>query len=313
MHESQRRQLADEGLADYLAMVQDAKSPSCRQQGAVALRASAEARAARRPAGPDLYRVTDQVVSDLGVPTRLYLPSDERVPLLVFMHGGGWVNGDLTSHDRLCRRIAVAANVAVLAIDFRRAPEAPWPAPVDDCVAVTGWAIEHAAELVGSPRVAVCGDSAGGNLAALTCLRLRDLGGPLPIGQVLIYPNTDLTLTHSSVAAKAAGWGLDADDALWFAEQFVSDPGLRTNPRVSPVFEPDLAGLPPAVVITAEHDVLRDEGDAYADALRAAGVPVAHRCEPGLIHGFLGLDLQSAAAAAACDRVFNDIAVLLHR
>ena len=313
MHESQRRQLADAGLAEYLAMVQNAKNPGCRQQGALALRAAAEGRAARRPTGPDLYRVSDQIVSDLGVPTRLYVPSAEPLPLLVFMHGGGWTIGDLASHDRLCRRIAAAARVAVLAIDFRRAPEAPWPAPVDDCVAVTGWAIEHAAELVGSPRIAVFGDSSGGNLAALTCLRLRDVGAALPMGQVLIYPNTDLTLTRPSVALKSAGWGLDADDALWFTEQFVPDPALRADPRVSPVFETDLAGLPPTVLVTAEHDVLRDEGDAYSDALRAAGVPVVHRCEPGLIHGFLGLDLQSGAAAAACDRVFNDIAVLLHR
>jgi acetyl esterase len=133
------------------------------------------------------------------------------------------------------------------------------------------------------------------------------------LGQVLVYPNTDLTLTRDSVVAKSVGWGLNADDAMWFAEQWVPEVAMRSHPRVSPLCETDLTGLPPAVLVTAEHDVLRDEGDAYADALRAAAVPVVHRCEPGLLHGFLGLDLQSTAAAAASQRIFDDIAVLLHR
>jgi acetyl esterase len=313
MRESQRDQLADAGLVEYLEMVQNAKNPGCRQTGAAALRTASVARAERRPAGPEMFRVSDQAVSELNVPTRLYRPSSGPLPLLVFMHGGGWTIGDLTTHDRLCRRIAVASNSAVLAIDYRRAPEAPWPAGLEDCAAVTQWAIAQALDLVGTTRVAVFGDSAGGNLAALTCLQLRDAAAPMPLGQVLVYPNTDLTLTQESVAAKAVGWGLDADDALWFAEQFVPEAALRAHPRVSPLFETDLAGLPPAVIVTAEHDVLRDEGDAYANSLRRAGVPVAHRCEPGLIHGFLGLDLQSSAAAAASQRVFDDIAVLLHR
>jgi acetyl esterase len=294
-------------------MVHNAKNPGCRQTGAAALRAASEARAERRPPGPDVFEVSDQLISVLSVPTRLYRSSPGPLPLLVFMHGGGWTIGDLTTHDRLCRRIAVASNSAVLAIDYRRAPEDRWPAALDDCVAVTEWAIAHVVDLVGTSRVALFGDSAGGNLAALTCLQLRDADAPMPLGQVLVYPNTDLTLTQESVAAKAVGWGLDADDVLWFAEQFVPDAALRAHPRVSPLFETDFEGLTPAVIVTAEHDVLRDEGDAYANSLRRAGVPVAHRCEPGLIHGFLGLDLQSSAAAAASQRVFDDIAVLLHR
>jgi acetyl esterase len=311
MDELQRRQLADAGLADYLETVQDANGPSCRELGATALREAAQAGAVRRPAGPSQFEVNDQLVGT--VRTRLYVPRPGPLPLLVFMHGGGWTIGDLASHDRLCRRIADASNVAVLAIDYRRAPEHRWPAALDDCVAVTTWALENATELVGSDHVAVFGDSAGGNLASLTCLRLRDLGATQPLGQVLVYPNTDLTLTRDSVVAKSVGWGLNADDAMWFAEQWVPEVAMRSHPRVSPLCETDLKGLPPAVLVTAEHDVLRDEGDAYADALRAAAVPVVHRCEPGLLHGFLGLDLQSTAAAAASQRIFDDIAVLLHR
>jgi acetyl esterase len=313
MRESQRLQLADAGLADYLQEVQDAKSPRCRDSDLATLRTASDERAAARPVGPSMYEVTDQRLTDLSVPTRLYRPSADRLPLLVLMHGGGWVFGGLASHEALCRRIAAASKVAVLAVDYALAPEAPWPAAVDDCVAVTTWALEHASDLVGRPDVAVIGDSAGGNLAALTCLRLRDADAPALVGQVLLYPNTDLTFGHESVPAKAVGWGLTADDALWFAEQFVPDGSMRSNPRVSPLFETDLSGLPPAVVVTAEHDILRDEGDAYAAALRAAGVPVVHRCEPGLIHSFIGLEQQSAAAHAASNRVFNDITVLLHR
>jgi len=156
--------------------------------------------------------------------------------------------------------------------------------------------------------LAIAGDSSGGNLAALACLRLRDEGGPLAAAQILITPNTDLTFSQASVREKAAGWGLDAEDVRWAAGLWVPDPALRADPRVSPLCAADLGGLPPAVIVTAEHDPLRDEGDAYASRLAAAGVPVRHRVEAGMIHGFLTLDMVSPAAAAAGDRLFADIA-----
>jgi acetyl esterase len=227
--------------------------------------------------------------------------------VLVYFHGGGWTIGDLDSHDRTCRRLAQVGDVAVLAVDYRRAPEHPWPAAVDDAVNAVRWARRELASIAGTGAIGVAGDSAGGNLAALCCLRLRDHGEPQPALQVLMYPNTDLTFSQPSVTENATGWGLDADDARWFAEQWVPDPALRGHPRVSPLAEPDVAGLAPAVVVTAEHDPLRDEGNAYAAALAAAAVRVTHRVEAGQVHGFLGLDLFSPAAAEATLRIGADI------
>jgi acetyl esterase len=152
----------------------------------------------------------------------------------------------------------------------------------------------------------VAGDSSGGNLAALACLRLRDEGGPLPAAQA--YPNTDLTLAQPSIREKGTGWGIDVDDLAWAIGLWLPPGVAPADPRVSPLHARDLAGLPPAVVVTAEHDPLRDEGDAYAAALAAAGVPVRHRREPALVHGFLqGVDLVSPVAAAAADRFFADV------
>ncbi|WBB67839.1 alpha/beta hydrolase [Micromonospora sp. WMMD812] len=256
----------------------------------------------------------DLTVGSTAVGTRLYRPSAAAQPLVVFLHGGMWTIGDLESHDRACRRLAVQTGAAVLSVDFRRAPEHPWPAAVDDCVDVLRWAVTGggSSAAVGGPTV-VMGDSSGGNLAALACLRLREEGGPLPAAQILVYPNTDLTLSCPSARTKATGWGLSTDDVAWGAEQWVPDPSRRADAGVSPLFAADLGGLPPAVVVTAEHDPLRDEGNAYAARLAAADVPVRHRCEPGMVHGFLTLDTISPAAAAAGGRVFADVADLVVR
>jgi acetyl esterase len=301
--------LADEGLAEYIATVRADPGPSARQLGSLALRAESAGRSADRPSGPELASVVDHPAgSDASVRTRLYRPTLDPRPLLIYFHGGGWTLGGLESHDRTCRRLARRADVAVLAVDYRRAPESTWPAALDDAVTVLRWARRQAPALVGSSVVGVAGDSAGGNLATLVCLRMRDAGEPQPAAQLLAYPNTDLTFSRPSVVTKRTGWGLDADDALWFAEQWVPDQTQRSHPRVSPLLEPDLAGLAPAVVVTAEHDPLHDEGDAYAVALMTAGVTTTHRCEVGLVHGFLGLDLVSPTAATASDRYFDDVA-----
>jgi acetyl esterase len=253
-----------------------------------------------------------------GLPARLYRPVPGSVPLVVYLHGGGWTIGSLESHDRMCRRLAAGSGAAVLAIDYRLAPEHPWPASVDDTVAVLGWVASGPAGLgpdglgPAPTAVAVAGDSAGGTLAALGCLRLRDEYPPaLPDLQVLLYANTDLTGAEPSMREKGTGWGLDAATVRFFNSQWVPDQARWADPAVSPLHAPDLSGLPSALVVSAEHDPLRDESEAYARRLREAGVEVKLRREPGLIHGFMTLDEISPACAAAADRVASDLRTLL--
>ena len=256
------------------------------------LRAASRERAAERPAGPRLHAVADAVVpSTPFVRARHYRPAAEPRPLLVFLHGGMWILGDLESHDRFCRRLADEAGIEVVAVDYRRAPEHPWPAAVDDALAAIRWAADGLAGTRPPGPVGVGGDSAGGCVAALAALALR--GDPTLAAQVLICPNTDLTDVQDPTIRAAA--------RLWV-------PRGTTPEAVSPLHAPDLHGAAPAVVVTAGEDDLRAEGDAYAERLRAAGLAVAHRCEPGLPHGFQqGLDLERADAAAATDRLIADV------
>jgi acetyl esterase len=308
------RVLADAALAGYVAELRAHLGPPAREVGVDALRAAAEQRAAIRPAGPRLEEVRDLTVPGTApIPARLYRPSRDDRPLVVYFHGGGWIFGDLSSHDRMCRRLATAADVAILAVDYRRAPEHPWPAAVQDGLAVLRWLRSGQADVAAGSGLAVAGDSAGATIAALTCLWLRDAGERQPDLQVLAYPHTDLTFAQPSVEAKAHGWGLDADDARWFAEQWVPDSARRADPRVSPLLEPDLTGLAPALIVTAEHDPLRDEGNAYAAALEAVGGRVTHRCERGQVHGFINLDAVSGAAVEAGGRLWGDVKNLLHQ
>jgi acetyl esterase len=314
MAEQTDRSLADAELTAFIQAARQAPGAPARAVGAAELRRAQRLRAEARPPGPEIAWVEDLTVGSAATGARLYRPSAGAGPLVVFLHGGMWTIGDLESHDRVCRRLALTTDTVVLSVDFRRAPEHPWPAAVDDCVDVVRWAATGGGSSVGiaGPTV-VMGDSSGGNLATLTCLRLRDEGGPMPAAQVLVYPNTDLTHSYPSTQTKSTGWGLTTDDVAWGAEQWVPDPSRRAEPEVSPVFAADLGGLPPTVVVTAEHDPLRDEGDAYAARLAAADVPVRHRCEAGMVHGFLTLDTVSPAAAAAGDRVFADVADLVGR
>jgi acetyl esterase len=271
----------------------------------VALRASSRARAASRPRGPELHAVGDLIVPDTpGVRARRYRPADGPLPLLVYLHGGFWILGDLETHDRLCRRIAAEAGIEVVAVDYRRAPEHRWPAAVDDAVAAVRWATERTA----APAIGIGGDSAGGCVAALAALALRDDPAVRLAAQVLICPNTDLTGAQPSMAEKGTGFGLEASDVLAAARLWVPDVARHADGAVSPLHAPDLGGLPPTVVVTAEDDPLRDEGDAYAARLRDAGVPVVHRCEPGLPHGFVqDMDLERDDAAAATERLIADV------
>jgi acetyl esterase len=238
--------------------------------------------------------VTDTVVpSTPFVRARHYRPAAEPRPLLVFLHGGMWVLGDLDSHDRVCRQIADGAGVEIVAVDYRRAPEHPWPAAVDDAVAAIRWAAGGLGGARAPGPVAVGGDSAGGCIAALAALALRDESDALLSAQVLICPNTDLAaIENADLRAAAHAW--------------VPKAASLADGDVSPLHARDVGGLPPAVVVTAGDDALRAEGDAYAERLREAGVAVAHRCEPGLPHGFVqGTD---PGELAATDRLIADVA-----
>ena len=223
---------------------------------------------------------------------RHYVPDEPGPhPLLVYYHGGGFVVGDVNSHDAPCRLISKHAGVQVLSVDYRLAPEHPFPAPVDDARAALRWACEHASELGADPgRVAVGGDSAGGNLATVAAMLARDDGGPVPAFQLLIYPVTDFTTVRPSREMFAEGFFLTQDEMDWFNSHYVES--VNADPadvRLSPLLADDLTGMPPAFVVTAGFDPLRDEGEEYAHALRAAGVPTVLRRFPGLIHAFVNM------------------------
>lgn len=220
---------------------------------------------------------------------RLYDPGGlgAQAPLLVYLHGGGWVVGDLDTHDQPCRFLAREAAVRVLAIDYRRAPEHPFPEPLEDCLAATRFALAEAEGLgADADRIAIGGDSAGGNLAAAVARLMAIDDGPAPAFQLLIYPVTDLSRKRGSYRLFREGFFLTERQMDWYRDHYLPDEAAAADPRVSPVLASNLAGLPPAHVVTAGFDVLRDEGEDYAGLLRDAGVPVTLVREPGLIHGF---------------------------
>ena len=233
---------------------------------------------------------------------RLYVPKtacDPR-PLVVYYHGGGWVVGDLDTHDGVCRFLAHETGAGVLAVDYRLAPEYKFPAAVEDALAAFHWAVAAARRLGFVPtRVAVAGDSAGGNLAAVVSLLATREGGRRPAAQMLIYPVTDLANRHASYRLFPEGFFLTAAEMEWYIAHYLPNRAAARDPRASPLLAPDLSGLPSALVLTAGFDPLRDEGEAYAARLEAAGVRVWCRRYPGLVHGFCNTTsvLRSGRAA----------------
>jgi len=247
------------------------------------------------------------------VPVRLYTAkAPPPRPGIVFMHGGGWTYGSIATHDGIVGRLAARAGATVVSVGYRLSPEAPFPRALNDTVAAVRWTAERSDELGVDPRrLAVAGDSAGGNLAIACALRLRDDGGPQLAAQLAFYPQLDATLSQPSVMELAEGYMLDRDTILWGIEQYVADDSLRSEPLVSPLHADDLAGMPAALVVTGEYDPLRDEGEAYARRLRDCGVLVTHTSEPGLLHGFLGFTGVSRACKRAEQRAFAAAAALL--
>jgi acetyl esterase len=283
---------------------------------------AAEARriaaASRRPVANPIRvdRVEDREIAGPGgpLPIRIFTPPTGGEPpaLVVYFHGGGWVICDLDSHDRHCRMIAVDAGAVVVSVDYRLAPEHRFPAAIDDGYAALTWAVAHAAELGADPsRVAVAGDSAGGNIAAAVAITARDRGGPPIAFQLLVYPVTDHRFDTASYREKGDGkWFLTEAHMRWFWDQYIGPGGDGTDPRAS-VLRADLRGLPPAFVMTGEHDPLRDEGEAYAGALVAAGVEADHHRAAGMFHGFFTLDDVLPDAAGGTRAAIDALAAAL--
>lgn len=277
-------------------------------------RAVIRSRFVANPNPEPVSHVADHRVDVAGgtVRVRVYRPSASApLPILVYAHGGGFVFCDLDSHDGLCRNLANLIPAIVVSVDYRLAPEHRWPTAAEDVFAVTQWAAAHKAELGGdATRIAVGGDSAGGNLAAVTTLMARDRGGPAIAAQLLVYPVIAADFDTESYQRFGRGYYNPRPALQWYWDQYVPDVGDRRDPYAAPL-RGNLSGLPPAVVVIAGHDPLRDEGIAYADALTAAGVSTTRCIFDGGIHGFMTMPMLDIAHTARCD-ASRSLAELLH-
>jgi acetyl esterase len=306
----------DPEIQSLLDVIAAAPSIELTPDGAPLLRTTFAAMGQLMGPGPESVTATDDSFPGPAgeVAIRIYHPSDGGPaevgarPGLVWFHGGGFVIGDLDTADAECRRLCEATGVVVVSVDYRLAPEHPHPAAVDDCLAATRWVAAHAAAIGIDPsRLAVGGDSAGGNLAAVVAQQCRGVGPDLAF-QLLVYPVTDLAselgdTPYPSMAENAEGYFLTAETMRWFADRYVPDGVDPADPTISPLRASSLEGLPPALVLTCGYDPLRDEGRAYAAALEAAGVPVECHCEESGIHGLLAM-----SAIAAIGRDFVGVA-----
>jgi acetyl esterase len=262
-------------------------TPEARRESMIAL--------ATNPAipKPPCHAVVDRAIPGPAgdLPVRVFRPSDDTgLPLLLWFHGGGWVTGNLDTHDSVCRRLCEATGAVVVSVDYRLAPENKFPAALDDCAAAYEWALQHADEVgADRARVAIGGDSAGGNLAAVVSLVAKERSLPQPKLQLLVYPVTDYEFESPSMIDNAKGYFLEAESMRWFYDHYARGDADFADWRFSPGRADDLTGLARAVVITAEYDPLRDQGEAYGRALQQAGVAVETVRADGLIHGFFGM------------------------
>jgi acetyl esterase len=305
-------------LLDQMAAMD---APGLGQMGVEETRAMMEQFSTMGGPGPDVASVENRSVPGPAgtageIPVRIYRPTDEpSLPVLVWIHGGGFVIGSLDGSDVTCRELANKAGVIVVSVDYRLAPEAPFPEPVDDCVVATSWVVENAASLGGDPaRVAVGGDSAGGNLSAVVALLAAQRGRPSLRFQLLVYPAVDLLMTYPSIKENGSGYLLTKESMDWFMGHYFS--GAEKDPKhlqASPIYadEIDLGKLPPALIITAEYDPLRDEGEAYGKRLEQAGVPVTVTRYAGQIHGFFGMTAMLDGAKTAVDQAADALKAAL--
>jgi len=262
--------------------------------------------------GDAVAEIREQEIAGSSGPLRLrsYHPAPGTVlPVTVFFHGGGFVGCTLDTHDNVCRCLAARTPCLVISVDYRRAPEAPYPAALEDAVVALDWVVDHALSLGGDrSRIAVAGDSAGGNISAVLAQRSRS-AGPSLCHQLLIYPATDFAAETDSRQQLAEGYFLTASLMQWFGDQYVPELAQRADPRVSPLRAADFQGLPPATVLTAGYDPLRDEGEAYARRLQDAGVATQLLTYPGQIHGFINM----LGAIDEADRALTECAAALRR
>ncbi len=259
-----------------------------------------------------LPRISDRnIPGPVGeIPIRIYVPIENRIlPVTVFYHGGGWVQGNLESHDNTARYLADRSGTIVVAVDYRLAPENPFPAAVEDAYAALEWVAANAGSFGGDPaRIAVIGDSAGGNLSAVVSIAARDRNGPTISRQILLYPATNIsTLNTDSYRFFGEKLLLTKKDVEWFRAHYLPNESDWSNPLASPLLAQDHRNLPPATIITAEMDPLRDEGRQYADKLEKAGVQVRYHCYKGMVHGFISADKVLSQAHEALDEVALDL------
>jgi acetyl esterase len=280
---------------DFLSRLAAANLPSIEEQTIEQARAQMDLSTRFLGKPPYVDRVENRTIAGPGgdLAIRLITPEGAgqakgTLPIVVYYHGGGWVLGGLSSHENVCRALANASDAMVAIVDYRLAPEHRFPAAADDAYAALVWLSAHANEIGGdSSRIAVCGDSAGGNLAAVATLKARDQGGPAVAFQALAYPITDYQPDSGSYLECAEGYFLSRAEMLWYWDQYAPNLEDRKRPHAAPNRAEDLSNLPPALVVTAEYDVLRDEGETYARRLAEAGVPVKLSRYDGMIHGFL--------------------------
>lgn len=279
--------------------------PSVAELGPEAVRDLLRQVQQQMPPGPEVARVENRTI-DEGIGVRIYspVPDPSGLPIVVFYHGGGFVVGDLDSHDAMARTVALGVQAIVVAVDYRLAPEHPFPAAVEDAFTACAWVAEHAAELGGDPdRLAVGGDSAGGNLSAVVAQLARDAGGPPVKFQMLWYPVTQWGAEHPSLTENSAAPMLGVEDMNAFARYYLGEQDPTTlGIRLSPAGATDFSGLPPAYIATAGHDPLRDDGAHYAELLRNAGVPVELHEAEALVHGYVLFATLVPAAAEAFQR-----------
>ncbi len=297
-----------DGMAAISRDIANKKSPDFATTPVPKLREMFEEGMAKRPQlNEPVARVEDRRISGPAgyVPVRVYTPNAKLpCPIILYIHGGGFTLGSINSYNDLCRSLCHRGGVVVVSVDYRLAPETKYPGGLDDCFAALKWTAEHASEIGGDPaRISVAGDSAGGNLSAALSLRVRDSGGPRIARQILIYPGTNAACDTASYYNFATGYGVTREQAIYFYNWYLSSPAERELPYVSPLRAENLRNLPPALIVTAQYDIARDDGEAYAARLHEAGVPVKLTRYLGMTHGFVNMGGVFPQARTALDQI----------